>query len=110
LKPRKKIRDFWGRLVESSIGAHLFNEAIGKKIEIFYWRDRNKEIDFVLRRYKKIVALEVKSGKRKMALPGMQEFKKLFDPTHILLVGGQGISIAEFLSTPIERWFEQVRV
>src|SRR5271156_6832763 len=34
--------DYWGRLVESSIGAHLFNSSFGTDINVSYWRERNQ--------------------------------------------------------------------
>ena len=32
-------RDWWGRLVESAVGAHIMNGIVGTDIECFYWRD-----------------------------------------------------------------------
>jgi uncharacterized protein len=40
--------EYWGRLVESSIGAHLVNQARASAVDVFYWRDVNEEVDFVL--------------------------------------------------------------
>jgi Domain of unknown function (DUF4143) len=54
--------DFWGRLVESAVGAHLLNSTTGTNTEISYWRERNQEVDFVLRKGKVAAAVEVKSG------------------------------------------------
>ena len=31
-------REFWGRLTESAVGAHLLNASIGGECELFYWR------------------------------------------------------------------------
>jgi uncharacterized protein len=92
--------DFWGRLVESAVGAHL---ASGEQ-ELFYWRERNREVDFVVRRGRKLTAIEVTSGARKGALPGITEFAKNHNPDSSLLVGGQGLPIDEFLLEPAERW------
>ena len=66
----KRDADFWGRLVESAVGAHL----ISSQLEVFYWRDRNLEVDFVARRGKTIAGFEVSSGRRKGSLPGLAEF------------------------------------
>ena len=99
-------RDYWGRLVESAIGAHLVNNTRGKKIEVFYWLDRNKEVDFVLRSGENLVAIEVKSGAKKQRLPGIETFCQTFQVKRPLLVGTQGISIEEFLISPIERWLK----
>lgn len=100
----QKNRDFWGRLVESAVGAHLVNSAMGTKTEVFYWRERSMEVDFVLRSGKSIVAIEVKSGRSRVDLPGVEAFKKTFHPKRTLLVGGQGISVEEFLGKPATYW------
>jgi len=101
-----KNGEFWGRLTESSIGAYLVNSALGKNIEIYYWREGDKEVDFVLKSGKKIVAIEVKSNDKKALLSGMEKFSNDFKPYKALLVGSNGILIEEFLKTPIEYWFQ----
>ncbi|MBI5741357.1 MAG: ATP-binding protein [Nitrospirae bacterium] len=98
----QKDRALWGRLVESAIGAHLINGATGTKIGVYYWREFNREVDFVLASNRKIVAIEVKSGKAREALPGMDAFSKAFTPARKLLIGGQGMAIEEFLRTPVQ--------
>jgi predicted AAA+ superfamily ATPase len=97
-------REFQGRLVESAVGAHLANAAIRGACELFYWRERNQEVDFVARAGKRVVAIEVKSGRRQDALPGMDTFAAAFRPARRLLVGGDGIPLEEFLSQPVEHW------
>ncbi len=99
-------RAYWGRLTESAVGAHLINDAKGKGIGVYYWLHRNQEVDFVLECGKTVVAIEVKSGKKEYALKGMEEFSKAFKVKRQLLVGGQGIPIDEFLTTPIEKWLK----
>jgi predicted AAA+ superfamily ATPase len=96
--------DVWGRLVESAIGAHLLNTTVQSNVEIFYWRERNQEVDFVLKSGKTLIAIEVKSGARSGTFPGMTAFSNLFHPKRKLLIGGQGISIEDFLSHPAEHW------
>ncbi len=102
----KADRAFWGRLVESAVGAHLFNTAMQDAISLYYWRNNNQEVDFILARGPKIVAFEVKSGARRMNISGLEEFKKRFNPLRSVLVGEGGIPIWEFLSTPARDWFE----
>ena len=97
-------RDYWGRLVESAVGAHLVNSTRGKNIEVFYWLERNQEVDFILRAGNDVVAIEVKSGRRRERLFGIEAFSKAFRVKRQLWVGEQGIPVGEFLSTPIERW------
>ena len=96
--------DHWGRLVESAVGAHLQNSIANRDIELSYWRERNDEVDYVLRRGKSLAAIEVKSGVRKQTLPGIAAFDRQFKPSRKLLVGGQGIGLEEFLSRPAEYW------
>lgn len=52
----------WGRLVESSVGAHLINYSISERYNLYYWREGNEEVDFIMEKGNKTIALEVKSG------------------------------------------------
>jgi uncharacterized protein len=98
--------DYWGRLVESCVGAHLFNSTFGTGISVTYWRERNQEVDFILQQGKTVVAIEVKSGARRQMLPGMDAFARQFKPKRQLLAGGQGIPLEEFLSKPAVHWLQ----
>ena len=100
----RKDREFWGRLVESAVGAHLINTAAGTGVELFYWRERGRDVDFILRSGKTVVAIEVKSSSRKEGLPGMDAFDKTFKPKRKLLVGGDGISLEKFMLIPASEW------
>ncbi|MCX5838163.1 MAG: ATP-binding protein [Deltaproteobacteria bacterium] len=100
----RKDREFWGRLVESAVGAHLINSAAGTGVELFYWRERGREVDFILRSGKTVVAIEVKSGSHKEGLPGMDAFDKIFKPKRKLLVGGDGIPLEKCMLTPAADW------
>ena len=104
LKEARADGAFWGRVVESAVGAHLANAAAADVCELFYWRDRNREVDFVVRVGRTVTAIEVKSGRAREALPGMEAFATAFKPTRRLLVGGDGIALEEFLSRPVEYW------
>ncbi len=88
--------DIWGRWVESAIGAHLLNHSGPEGFSLFYWRDRNDEVDFVLQFKGKTVAIEVKSSSGN-AKKGMDSFKKKFSPERILLVGKEGMPVGNFL-------------
>ena len=97
-------REFWGRLTESAVGAHLANAAAGGACELFYWRERNREVDFVARAGRTVTAIEVKSGRVRDAQPGLDVFAEAFKPRRSLLVGGDGIALEEFLARPVEHW------
>lgn len=94
----------WGRRIESAVGAHLANAAAKGECELFYWREGNREVDFVVRSGKRLVALEVKSGSPRGARSGLDAFAASFQPARMLLVGGDGIEVGEFLRMPLDRW------
>lgn len=96
--------EFRGRLVESTVGAHLANAAATGACELYYWRERNREVDFVVRSGRVLVGIEVKSGRAPATLPGLAAFTTAFSPKRTLVVGGDGIPVDEFLSTDIDRW------
>jgi len=102
----KSDPEYWGRLVESAIGAALVNGLKGTQAELFYWSSRNREVDFVLQRGENLVAIEVKSNLRKTSFPGVEAFSKEFRVKRKLLVGAQGIPLQEFLVTPPEKWLD----
>lgn len=89
---------FRGRLVESAVGAHLVNAAAGGRFEVFYWRDRNTEVDFVVRRGAALTAIEVKSGRPRRARSGLAAFSDAYGNARKLLVGADGIDLQEFLA------------
>ena len=86
----------WGRMVESAIGSHLINYSRSVDINVYYWRHRNDEVDFVLEYAGKVIGLEIKSG-RTGKLAGMQAFQKKFKPYKMLLIGDRGLTWQEFL-------------
>jgi predicted AAA+ superfamily ATPase len=94
----------WGRLVESAVGAHLANAAAVGDCELFYWRDGHREVDFVVRSPRGVTAIEVKSGRVRERHPGLEAFRAAFAPQRVLLVGGDGIPVEEFLLQPATRW------
>ncbi len=102
----KRDTEFWGRLVESAVGAALANGVKGTDAELFYWSSRNREVDFVLRRGNVVVAIEVKSGRRKTTLSGISAFSKEFKVKRKLLVGSGGIELKDFLLTPPIEWLK----
>lgn len=104
LEQAREDRTFWGRLVESAVGAHLVNAAAAGRCEVFYWRGRNREVDFVVRAGGRLTAIEVKSGRASSTLPGMLAFTRMFNPDRTLLVGDDGVSVEDFLSVPVEYW------
>lgn len=91
---------FWGRWVESIVGTHLLNQADEYDYKLYYWREREDEVDFVIEFDKQCIAIEVKSGRR-TTNNGLSLFSRQFHPIHSFVVGSGGISIDEFLTWDI---------
>ena len=101
-------RSFWGRIVESAVGAHLHNTRV-PGVKLYYWRRNGLEVDFVLARGPRLTAIEVKTGLRRGPVSGMEEFTRRFKPTRTEVVGTGGVALHEFLSEPASYWLEKER-
>jgi len=71
---------------------------------VFYWRDRNAEVDFVVRAGKSVTAIEVKSGRARDGFAGLAAFGAAVPKARKLVVGADGISVEEFLRRPVLHW------
>ena len=100
----KRQPDLWGRLVESAIGAHLINGSVGTSVRVFYWREGDREVDFVLQDGKRLTAIEVKSGRNRGIPAGYNAFVVRFQPQRTILVGEGGIPVQEFLESQVTEW------
>ncbi|MDN5870272.1 MAG: ATP-binding protein [Nitrococcus sp.] len=99
-------RELWGRLVESAVGAHLVNAAADGSCTVHYWRERNQEVDFVVKAGRRLTAIEVKSARAPQVHRGTAAFSAAFKPQRSLLVGGDGIALDDFLGKPVAHWTE----
>lgn len=97
-------RRSWGQTFESGIGAYIVSQAFAKRFEVFYWRERNDEVDFILRKKNSLVAIEVKSNAEKCTA-GLTKFKELFSPNNAFIVGDGGISPDKFLTMDLRQLF-----
>ena len=89
----------WGRVVETAVGAHLVNSAPADTT-ISWWRDRDREVDFVVESPHGLLAMEVGSGRRKPSLPGLAAFNRAYPRARVLLAGAQGMPLADLLRMP----------
>ena len=64
---------------------------------MYYWREGNYEVDFILEYKNKLLALEVKSGIEGKT-QGVKKFTAKYNPDKVLIAGPSGLSIQEFLS------------
>ena len=99
-------RTYWGHLTESAVGAHLFN-TLTSDMRLHYWREPPHEVDYVLQRGSRVLAIEAKSGPKQVSLLGLAAFQEKFESARTLLVGEHGIPLNEFLTLPARHWFEE---
>ena len=93
----------WGHIIESVAGAHLINNSAVGDYSVYYWRERGEEVDFVLEKRGKVVALEIKSGHSAFSRKGMNTFCSRFNPDRIYVIDNKSLSWQEFLEIdPVE--------
>lgn len=93
----------WGRVVESSVGAHLVNTA-SPATRVRYWRDDDDEVDFVLQRGSHLVGVEVKAGRGRPRRSSLTRFERRFSALPSIIVGDAGVPLSDFLSAPADHW------
>jgi hypothetical protein len=86
----------WGRWVENIVGTHLLNASREEGFELWYWRDGNFEIDFILKQGSKLVAIEVKAGNR-IKSSGLTKFENQYGECKKLLIGTDGFTWKDFI-------------
>lgn len=94
-----------GRLVENAVGAALITMAEREGGEVFYWRDRQDEVDYILKRGPELVAIEVKSGKESGSPAGLKTFGQRNKQAKLVMIareaaavgGVERISLEDFL-------------
>lgn len=94
----------WGRWIESAVGAYLVSQAEEQDYQVYYWRERNEEVDYIVVADNECIALEVKSGRRHMN-SGLSTFATSFHPKHSYIVGTGGIPLEDFFSMSIDDLF-----
>ncbi len=89
---------WWGRLVESAVGAYLLGMPNERSRRVEYWREGNREVDFVVSGREELVAIEVKTGRSGEAEhAGTAAFLAKYPGARPLMVGGDGVAIESFL-------------
>lgn len=96
--------DRWGQWVENAVGAHLLHALAKRDCQLWYWRDRNQEVDFVIERNGKVIGIEVKSNQAAMT-KGMGTFNEMYKPHKVILVGERGLPWEEFLKINVRDLF-----
>lgn len=101
----KADRSYWGRMVESAVGAHIHNTG-HPHCKLYYWRESPHEVDYVIECGNKLAAIEVKSRTTSSHSAGLDTFEQNFGKCRKLVVGEGGTPLGEFLSYPAEHWLE----
>lgn len=91
-----------GRAFELAVGAELVQQPG----QVFYWRERNDEVDFVYQYRDRLYAVEVKSGRKKSAR-GLEAFCMQAPKALRVIVTPE--NFAQFSSDP-RAFFQQVAV
>lgn len=91
----RRDHGWWGRLVENAVGAHLLNHFQGMSYEVLWWRQRDDEVDYVVRGGSSVTAIEVKSG-RPRGVSGLDAFRRRHPRARTMIVGPGGIPLEEF--------------
>ena len=86
----------WGHLVETAVGAYLLHRSVEEGFQVFWWRDGNNEVDFILQKGEQITAIEIKSGQPK-GLAGMEAFLSMYPQAYRIVVGTPETSLESFL-------------
>jgi predicted AAA+ superfamily ATPase len=91
-------RKFFGRLVENAVGAALLNDGES----VYYWSDRDKEVDFVVQRGSNVFAIEVTTGDGHPT-PGLDTFLRRFPGAKAVRIGGEraDLSLEQFFRNGI---------
>ncbi len=93
--------DLRGRLVKTAVGAYLVNLSYSGDVEVFWWRDGNLEMDFVVTCEDAVCAIEVRGGRVKPTR-GMSEFIVGNPNARSLVVGSRECPLEDFLSGRID--------
>lgn len=89
---------WWGRIVENAVGLHLLNSLERITKTVYYWRDRDDEVDFVVKTATGLYAIEVKSGHTRN-INGLSAFCTAYPAARPYVIGADGIPLESFFAT-----------
>ena len=95
----------WGRLVEIAVGAYLVNQGDEEGVEVYYWREKNREVDFVLKKGNRLAAIEVISGHFSKTHSGLGAFQKQWPESKAWIIGKGGLQLSDFMKSRLEMLF-----
>ncbi|MEI6726896.1 MAG: ATP-binding protein [Actinomycetes bacterium] len=99
LDEARRDKQYWGRLVETAVGARLLAQAQIAPRRVMYWRERDLEVDFVLADAQGLTAIEVKSGRERDGdRRGLDAFVTRSPSARVRMVGSGGTPLDKFLA------------
>lgn len=94
----------WGRWVESAVGVYLLDFVEENDGSLYYWRNGDDEVDYIVTMDGETIAIEVKSGRRSMN-SGLPAFAQKYHPKRSVVVGTDGLDLETFFTCNIENIF-----
>ena len=98
-----EVPEFRGHLAESAVGAYLLARGREEGFSVYWWREKEKEVDLVIEKGSSqtaVTAIEVKSGRVKH-IGGSMEFIRRYPNALSLVVGSSDIGLEDFLEGKI---------
>ena len=91
-KTVRKDKALWGKLIENAVGARIQFLAERSGGELFYWRERNNEVDYVLKLGRRLIGIEVKSGIPEKKSAAFAAFRRKYKKSRILTISSSKAS------------------
>lgn len=94
-----------GRLVENAVGGRLLGGLDAATHQVYYWRERDREVDFVVKTPGELWGVEVKSGASRDS-GGVAAFLRRWPRARPLLIGAGGMPLEEFFLADPAKLFQ----
>ncbi len=98
------LRGFW---LENAVGRELYALALAVGGELYYWRERNYEVDYVVRYGDRLLAIEVKSGVPGKTLSGLAAFKRRYPKAETVLLSPEADQATVYRYVSLESFFAE---
>ena len=74
-------------------------------LEVFYWRERDLELDFIAKKGGEAIAFEVSISQKKIGGAPLDRLANRCGASKAVLIGPAGVGIGEFLQSDPLSWF-----
>jgi len=92
----------WGHITENAVGVYLIDQIKNNtKASLFYWREKDVEIDYVVLYGDQVIGLEVKSGNEGIPEKAVKLFKQRYPESKLILIGKHGIPVELLLKSTL---------